>query len=42
LALEADRRSWPGSILRCTFLVLVVRPGMSGDLEDSRREYENE
>jgi hypothetical protein len=37
LAFQASRRHWAGSILCCAFLVLVVRPGMSGDLENSRR-----
>lgn len=42
LALEADRRLGSGSSDCCTSLDLVVRPAMSGDLENSRREYRNE
>jgi hypothetical protein len=39
-AFQADRRNWPGSNTCCAFLVLVIRPEMSGDLENSRDEYE--
>ncbi len=37
-AFQADRRDWTGNRLRCSSLALAVRPRMSGDLENSRRE----